>query len=160
MARHSKALLALALPNCVRAPFGAFENEVYECEYDLGESACSACRGTRLGAVWVPASPSCVMAVDEDCCNNDGFQYFLKASLANYHFGYITSMFYPGEDDAIEWLTPNDLGGTNNIGGITAPGRCVWNGNLQASNHRGLAPPRRPATLLRTTACHFVRRLR
>ena len=140
--RTALVLVVTALRHVI-GPWGAFRNEVYDCEYDLGESACKPCRMTPFGAVFVPKPASCVMTDGEGrgetCCeNNDGFQYFMKESLAKYHFGSITSMFYPS-DDSIEWLAPNQ---------VPAPGRCSWltGGDLQlaeqARSQRRLAPAR------------------
>jgi len=123
------AVLAAGLLPCVSAPFGAFRDEVYDCQYDLLEAQCTPCKGRQLGAVLVPASPSCVMDHNDDCCENDGYQYFMKESLANWNFGRITSMFYPNEDE-ITWLHPYDSVATaSGYSQVQPPGRCVWLGS-------------------------------
>lgn len=103
--------------------WGAFEFTVYDCEYDLNEAECKLCAGTRLGIDWKPKEPTCIYSA-EGCCNNDGFEYFMKESLANYQPGHITSYFFP-RDDMIYW----SVGSTPTPASGAAMGRCVWNGD-------------------------------
>ena len=68
----------------VHSLWGAFEQTVYDCEYDLDKDACMRCAGTRVGLDWLPIPPSCIYSVD-GCCRVDGseFEFFMKSSLAN-----------------------------------------------------------------------------
>lgn len=144
------AVLAVGVLQCVSAPFGAYRDEVYDCEYDLVEAQCIPCKGRPLGhwlgAVIVPVSPTCVMDHNDDCCENDGYQYFMKESLANWNFGRITSMFYPNED-RIDWLYPD----ANVVPVVQPPGRCTWLSGPQVeiarckTRQRRDMPPRPPS---------------
>ena len=88
-------LLAQLLP---AAPlWGAFERTVYDCEYDLDADACVQCAGTAVGLDWIPKKPSCIHD-SNGCCQNDGFEYFMKSSLADYAPGRVTSFFFPRDD--------------------------------------------------------------
>jgi len=149
------ALLLLAAARSVLCLWGAFHNEVYDCEYDLDESACRRCQGTGLGAglTLLPKDAHCVAKaglaesrVEELCCQNDGFQYFMKESLARYRFGSITSMFYP-DGDSIAWLTPNDVPwpGRCSWNGDYSPGRQVWATDIARCKVRGPRPPSPPS---------------
>ena len=115
------ALLVTIRFSCVRSLWGAFEYTVEECEYNLNEAACSLCAGTRVGLDWRPLPPTCIGHPD-GCCKHDGFEYFMKSSLANYLPGHITSYFFP-RDDMIFWMGPEPSAG------IAPPGRCVWSGD-------------------------------
>ena len=115
--------------------WGAFEQTVLECEYDLDQDACHFCAGTRVGLDWRPAQPSCIYST-EGCCQHDGFEYFMKSWLANYQPGHITSYFFP-RDDIIHWMGPEPSVG------VAPPGRCVWSGDylVEIARCRILPPP-------------------
>ena len=78
-----------------------------------------------------PEEPGCIHA-PQGCCSSDArfvqepsgwtlrYEYFLKASLANYEVGHVVSYFYP-YDDSVYWVTPEA-----STAWISSPGRCVW----------------------------------
>ena len=136
------ALLVTIRFSCVRSLWGAFEYTVEECEYNLNEAACSLCAGTRVGLDWRPLPPTCIGHPD-GCCKHDGFEYFMKSSLANYLPGHITSYFFP-RDDMIFWMGPEPSAG------IAPPGRCVWSGDYLVEIARCRIMPAPPPS---PTAC-------
>ena len=122
----------------VRSLWGAFEQTVYDCEYDLDEAACLMCAGTRVGLDWRPIPPTCIYN-PEGCCRHDGYEYFMKSSLANYVPGHLTSYFFP-RHDMIFWMGPEPSVG------IAAPGRCVWSADYQVDIARcKILPPPPPS---------------
>ena len=122
----------------VRSLWGAFENTVYDCQYDLTLQQCHLCGGTRVGLDWRPLPPSCIYN-SEGCCQHDGFEYFMKASLGNYMPGHITSYFFP-RDDMIFWMEAEPSVG------IPPPGRCVWSGDYRVEIARcQILPPPPPS---------------
>ena len=127
------ALLLVRL-TLVGSIWGAFEQTVLECEYDLDESSCHFCAGTRVGLDWRAMPPTCIYHPD-GCCQHDGFEYFMKASLANYVAGHVTSFFFP-RDDMIFWMGPEPSVGAPN-------GKCVWSGDYETeiARCRILPPP-------------------
>ena len=54
-------VLLLLRISLVDSIWGAFEQTVHECEYDLDQAACFFCAGVRVGLDWRPLQPSCNM---------------------------------------------------------------------------------------------------
>ena len=123
----------------VVALWGAFEQTVYDCEYELSETECLECAGTKVGLDFRPKEPTCIHSLSGCCKSVDGFEYFMKTSLANYLPGDITSYFFP-VGDAIFFMGPEPSAG------ITPPGRCVWSGDYHVEIARcKLLPPPPPS---------------
>ena len=112
-------LLALAfVANNPRAEFATITNTVYDCQYDLTEEQCADCFGTELISddgftflddVYAPKDASCINSAEGCCKTEDGYEYFLMSSLANYGVGKPTQFFYPGaSEDKILYLSGND----------------------------------------------------
>ena len=141
------AMLLAALAGTAHAPWGGMDQNLLDCEYDLPQHACPTCEGAPLGlAGGMPdavaaLTPRCIEA-EGGCCEHDGFEYFLKASLARYQSGNVVSFFYPGKADMVSWVARDDAmaGGREDRGSISAPGRCVW------SNDWTVRPPARRVT--------------
>ena len=147
------AMLLAALAGTAHAPWGGMDQNLLDCEYDLPQHACPTCEGAPLGlAGGMPdavaaLTPRCIEA-EGGCCEHDGFEYFLKASLARYQSGNVVSFFYPGKADMVSWVARDDAmaGGREDRGSISAPGRCVW------SNDWTVRPPARRVTRTRPPA--------
>ncbi len=126
---HTPALLLLLLFGLrlrrVPALWGAIEDHLSECEYDLDEAACQVCEGIRVGLDVQPMPPSCIRHPDGCCKSESGYEYFLKESLGNYAAGHVSSFFFPRED-MIYWKGPDPTSG------IAPPGRCVWSEDFSA----------------------------
>ena len=143
------AMLLAALAGTAHAPWGGMDQNLLDCEYDLPQHACPTCEGAPLGLAGgmpdavVALTPRCIEA-EGGCCEHDGFEYFLKASLARYQSGNVVSFFYPGKADMVSWVARDDAmaGGREDRGSISAPGRCVW------SNDWTVRPPARRVTRL------------
>ena len=144
------AMLLAALAGTAHAPWGGMDQNLLDCEYDLPQHACPTCEGAPLGLAGgmpdavVALTPRCIEA-EGGCCEHDGFEYFLKASLARYQSGNVVSFFYPGKADMVSWVARDDAmaGGREDRGSISAPGRCVW------SNDWTVRPPARRVTRAR-----------
>jgi len=97
-------LLALAfVANNPRAEFATITNTVYDCQYDLTEEQCADCFGTELISddgftflddVYAPKDASCINSAEGCCKTEDGYEYFLMSSLANYGVGKPTQFFW------------------------------------------------------------------
>ena len=133
-ARYRPVVLALLI-GPTTSLWGAFEQTVVECEYDLSQAECKSCAGTRVGLDWRPKPASCIFT--DGCCKNDGFEYFMKATLANYLPGHITSYFFP-RNAQIFWMGPEPSVG------IAPPGRCAWDGDYEVEIARCRILPRPP----------------
>ena len=118
------AVLLAALAGTAHAPWGGMDQNLLDCEYDLPQHACPTCEGAPLGlAGGMPdavaaLTPRCIEA-EGGCCEHDGFEYFLKASLARYQSGNVVSFFYPGKADMVSWVARDDAmaGGREDRGG-------------------------------------------
>ena len=78
---------------------------VYDCQYDLTEAQCIACRGRPVGGYFDVVDAGCITR-PEGCCaeNGQGYEYFRKDSLANYGVGDAVTYFYPGiQGEDIHW---------------------------------------------------------
>ena len=89
----------------VRSLWGAFEQTVYDCEYDLDEAACLMCAGHALDLIGGRYRRPAYTTL-RACCRHDGYEYFMKSSLANYVPGHLTSYFFP-RHDMIFWMGPS-----------------------------------------------------
>ena len=107
------AMLLAALAGTAHAPWGGMDQNLLDCEYDLPQHACPTCEGAPLGLAGgmpdavVALTPRCIEA-EGGCCEHDGFEYFLKASLARYQSGNVVSFFYPGKADMVSWVARDD----------------------------------------------------
>eukprot|EP00900_Chrysochromulina_parva_P013270 jgi/Chrpa1/21944/Chrysochromulina_OHIO_Genome00004699-RA len=137
--RAALLLLGLARLAPVASLWGATDRTVYECEYDLDDAACVECAGTPNGLEWRPRPPSCIHHVD-GCCQargiNDGYEYFMKSSLARYSPGDVVSYFFP-RGDMINWVEADAASG------LGPPGRCVWDEDwtVEIARCRIMPPP-------------------
>jgi hypothetical protein len=140
------AVLLAASFRLAGSEFGTITNTVYDCQYDLAQSQCDACQGTATQnpAFFDPKPASCIHAELGCCKSSDGYEYFRKASLANYGVGDVVQYFYPGETgEQIRFVLQNvDI---PNIEYITSPGKCVLSTDFSVDIARcKLLPPPPP----------------
>jgi hypothetical protein len=76
------------------AAWGSTTLTVYDCEYKLTDAQCARCAGdpTLEDTPWHDIKQASCISEPTGCCrSDDGFEYFRKDSLVNYHVGYPTS---------------------------------------------------------------------
>ena len=137
MVLRSKSWIILSVHTWrVGSLWGAFDQTVLDCEYDLTQEECNLCAGIQVGLDWKPIPPSCIYS-EAGCCRFDGFEYFMKASLANYQPGHVTSFFFP-RNDRIFWMGSEPS--------VAPRGRCVWDGDYSVDIARcQILPPPPPS---------------
>ena len=139
-------LLLIASLTRVAPEFGTITNTVYDCQYDLTQVQCPACRGiaTMNEAFYNPKNAACISSTEGCCKSDDGYEYFRKASLANYGVGDTVQYFYPGASgEIVRYVLANAQ--IPNIEYIPNPGKCVLSTDFQVDLARcKILPPPPP----------------